>query len=208
MDETFILNRYTPDFLPVEENDIVVDIGSHIGDFSILAHKKGASKIFAYEPDNTNHKNLKKNIQNNRIKNIIAINKAVTDKKGFINFYENENNGGSSIYKVENKVIKRKVKSISLEDVFKENKLDRIDFLKIDCEGSEGLIFKNIKRDILNKINKISLEYHNNVSIMSDAEITKLLERNGFDVKKLKISTNFGHLYAKRPTTTSQVYKL
>lgn len=196
VDETFILNRYTPKFIKIKKGDIVVDIGAHVGDFSIYASIQNAKKIIAYEPDPISYNDLLSNIKNNSIKNIKPVNLAITNKKNSINFYTNKINGGNSIYKTKllNKIIR--IKSIKLEDIFTQNKIDKIDFLKIDCEGSEGLIFKSTKSIIWNKINKISLEYHNNVSILKSSELIEILVRNKFKISELKLDKNFGYIYA------------
>lgn len=194
VDETFILERYTPNFLKINKGDIVVDIGAHIGSFSIFASLQNAQQIYAYEPDRSTYDILEKNILNNNIKNIKAINVAITDKIGKAKFFLSENNGGSSIFNNKNgKLID--VQSIKLDDIFKQNKINKIDFLKIDCEGSEGLIFMSTKDKTWNKINKISLEYHNNVSPLNNNQLIKILEGNNFKTKYYKTSKDFGYIY-------------
>ena len=197
-DEIFILNRYTPKFMKIKSGDLVVDIGAHIGDFSIFSSVNKASIVYAYEPDPISYNDFLKNIKNNNIYNIKPLNLAVTNKNGLLNFYTNKINGGNSLYKTELQSKLIKIKSIKLQDVFIYNKIDRIDFLKIDCEGSEGLIFKKISKKLLNKINKISLEYHNNVSELNDRQLIKIFKTNNFKTIHKKISKDFGYIYAWR----------
>ena len=196
MDETFILDRYTPKFLTIKNGDVVVDIGAHIGDFSIFASLNSAKNIFSYEPDPNTFKLLKQNINSNNIKNIKYINLAVSDKNGECNFYINKIDGGSSFFRTTDSPKNIKVKSITLADIFTQNKISTIDFLKIDCEGSEGLIFKKATKNTLDRINQISLEYHNNVSILKSKKIMEILRKNDFKTKELKLDTNFGYIYA------------
>lgn len=196
MDEVFILRVYTPTYMQINHNDIVVDIGANIGDFSFLATLLGAKKVFAYEPDTTPFKDLKYNITTNRISNIKAINKAISNIKGSIIFYKAENNGGSSLYKSKTTVLPSKVETIRLSDIFNENKIKKIDFLKIDCEGGEGLIFESTQQSTWNKIGKISMEYHDNISLYNHHQITKLLKKYGFNVSQNKTGLGFGYIYA------------
>lgn len=196
MDETFILQRYNPGFLKIEKDDVVVDIGAHIGDFSIFANIQNASYVYAIEPDPDTYKLLIKNINLNNIKNIISLNKAVTDKVQNIKFYKANNDGGNSIYKRSKNQKPTIVESTTIDQIMKKYDLDKIDFLKIDCEGSEGLIFKTISNQTLKKINKISMEYHNNFSVLNSNEIKNILIKSGFEVKVFELDKNFGYIYA------------
>ncbi|EKE06136.1 MAG: methyltransferase FkbM family [uncultured bacterium] len=196
MDETFVLKRYTPKFLNIKRGEIVVDIGSHVGDFSILSALQGASKVYAYEPDPNTFLILKNNIISNNLQNIKIINLAVIDKVGSQSFFQNQDDGGNSIYDIlrTNKSIL--VKTTTIDEIMISQKLERIDFLKIDCEGSEGLIFKSIPIKTLKKINKISMEYHDNVSELNHMQIIKKLESAGFKTKLLKTGNQLGYIYA------------
>jgi len=45
----------------------VVDIGAHVGCFSVLAHNGGARSVYAFEPNEDNFKLLKQNSQGTSI---------------------------------------------------------------------------------------------------------------------------------------------
>jgi len=196
MDETFILRRYTPKEMVVKTDDVVVDIGANIGIFSIFAYFNGASKIISYEPDPVSFKDLQKNIKINNIHTIKPVNLAITNKNIFVKLYTYKNNGGNSVFNNDKGGKAIKVRSIKLKDVFKQNKISKIDFLKMDCEGSEGLIFKSTDKDVWSKINKLSLEYHDNSSPVSHDQIIKILETNKFMTKHVSIGEEFGYIYA------------
>jgi len=82
------------------------------------------------------------------------------------------------------------------ENIFEENKLDKIDFLKLDCEGSEGSILLSTPKPYLQRIAKIAIEFHDNVSQLNHQEIRELLEDVGFTTELSwdEISP-FGYLY-------------
>jgi FkbM family methyltransferase len=166
MDETFILERYTR-FFKICKGDTVIDIGAHVGDFTIYAIIKGAKKVFAFEPDPTSFSDLKNNIHLNSISNAILKKIAVSNKNGYAKFYVNSINGGNSLIHFNSNSNSIKVKTISIDDIFKECKIKNIDFLKIDCEGGEGLILDNPKINTWKSINKIALEYHDNASVLN-----------------------------------------
>ncbi len=198
MDETFLLRVYTPPFIPVDIGDIVVDIGANVGDFSIFASTLGASKVFSYEPDKESYGDLVSNIKNNNITNIEPVNKAVSNRKGRVKFYRTSINGGNSLYHTNDTIEKTTVISITLQDIFKYHNLKKIDFLKIDCEGSEGNIIYHTPNYVWKNIRKISLEYHDNVSQYSHNIIIRTLNNNGYETTILEISNDFGYIYAKR----------
>ena len=57
---------------------------------------------------------------------------------------------------------KIKIKSITFKEFLKLNKINHIDFLKIDCEGGEVFVFIEENKDFIkNNVNKIVLEFHN-----------------------------------------------
>jgi hypothetical protein len=76
-----------------------------------------------------------------------------------------------------------------------EKNISKIDFLKLDCEGSEYRIFENLSEDFLNIIDKIIMEYHSN----TDGRLVKMIEKlqnNGFTVKVPDVNSEIGILVA------------
>lgn len=120
------------------ENGIVVDIGANVGIISFYFAKKYPScKVYAYEPHPINYENLVKGIAENEINNVFPFNLAVLEESGYeVEIYlDEENSGASSIYYPSEKCAT--VESISLSDIVKQNGIEKIDYLKIDCEGAE-----------------------------------------------------------------------
>lgn len=157
----------------------IVDIGGSVGAFSILAAKK-AEKVFVYEPFPDNYSIIKKNISLNKLKNVIPFRTAVYSKNGKIKlFVEKENLGGHSLYGNSDNFIE--IKTTTLKGIFDSNHLDKIDLLKMDCEGAEYDILLNTPKSYLRKINKLYMEHHS-VKGHSLEQLKQLLEKNGFRV--------------------------
>jgi len=80
-----------------------------------------------------------------------------------------------------------------------ENGIDKIDFLKMDCEGSEYKILDNLPKDIFNRIITISLEFHDlKDHKYTGNRIVKILKNNNFDIVKFKYEkTYLGLNYGK-----------
>jgi len=190
----------------IKEGDTVIDIGAHIGTFSVMASskvaKKNASgKVYSFEPFKSTFNVLKKNKEINNRKNLNIINKAVSDTVGSVEFYVNDiNYAENSLNKISNKSIS--VKTTTLDSFFSEKKIKRCNLLKIDCEGAEYAILTSSKKAI-KKIDQIILEYHNPeyFNIDNKYSLKKLvayLKDNGFLVNVQRTHYYQGNLYAKK----------
>jgi FkbM family methyltransferase len=196
-DEVFLLKRYTNIHnLKINKGDIVLDLGAHVGVFSIFASQFGPRKIIAYEPEQKNFTALLRNIKSNKIKNIAANKAAVSNSSKILKLFIKKFSSNNTSSKFSKKF--ELVKSTTIAKIINEEKLDKIDFLKIDCEGCEGKIFKDISQTTLTKIRRISMEYHDNLSIMKHTEIANLLVLNNFSVELNKTGLYTGYIYAQR----------
>lgn len=54
IDEILLRDEYYLSKENFEPNDVIIDIGAHIGIFSYLCHYKGSRNIYSYEPDKEN----------------------------------------------------------------------------------------------------------------------------------------------------------
>lgn len=197
INEIWIRKFYNPEGFEIKKGETVVDIGAHIGVFSIFA-SRNAQKVYAFEPVLENFELLKSNIEINNLENIIVpINKAVSGKTEEREiFFDNDNFGGHSFYSSLKRSGEKKVSAVSLEDFIKENKIEKIDFLKIDCEGAEYDILFNCPVEILQRIEKISMEYHN-----IDKNRNAVLLKNFLEEKRFRVILSFGNeekIYAIR----------
>ena len=210
--DVIIRRVYNPPGFEIKKGDLVLDIGAHIGLFSVLA-SKNASKVFAFEPEPQNFSLLSKNKSINKIDNIFTFNKAVSGKKGSAELFLNHSNmGNNSFYQhlLGKKTDKINVETINLKDFFHQNEISQIDFLKVDCEGSEYEVFFNCPTDLLKKIKSISMEYHNIDERRNMDSMKNFLENAGF---KVEIPLNdhptakgdLGMIYASRQAEDKKI---
>ncbi len=155
---------YFKNMIDIKPGDIVIDVGAHIGMFSLLAAFCGARKVYAYEPEPNNFDMLKKNIHENGYDDvIIPINKAVSDKKGKLTLQYHlgmlKNTGKLSTHYLGGDEAQITVPSVRLDDELL--KIGTCNFLKMDCEGAEYDIFKGMNQISLEKIGRIVMEWHN-----------------------------------------------
>ena len=150
------------------KRNVCIDIGANIGAFSFFA-SHFYKKVISFEPGyyTCQAARLKINHMEN-IKNVTIHNLAVSDKSGKIvklmpTITENHKNesGNATLVNLNEtnqpKNVYDTVMTIGLEDVFKIAETDFIDYLKLDCEGSEYDIL--LKKD-LSKIGIIVAELH------------------------------------------------
>jgi FkbM family methyltransferase len=179
------LKSYTPKGFEINSKDVVFDIGGHIGSFSIYASSKAKNgNVFAFEPLITNHKKFTRNIKLNNIKNIILENKGIASTNGKRTFYTftSKNSGTSSLYDGPN-TKKITITTTTIKEVIKKNNIKKINFMKIDCEGAEYEILFNMPKNILSKIDKIAMEYHD-IENHNHKELLTFFKKNGFITRK------------------------
>lgn len=171
--------------IDINRGDTVVDIGGHIGTFTLfVASKSKTANIFVFEPLPENFKMIKRNLLLNGIKNVKLFQLAVGSRVGRqILHIDSENNGANSFYESDSdKIIQ--VNTTTLKEIFLVNKIKEINLLKIDAEGAEYDIILNCNNQDLKRIRKIVLEYHDYLSPIFDIKkIINKLTSSGFAVK-------------------------
>jgi FkbM family methyltransferase len=131
----------------VDGGDIVFDFGSSCGPFPFSIKNKNPKHVYCIEPSLEEIDSLKKNLNG---LNFTIIPKGISDIDGFDKF---------EIYGQENRF--DTVESISFKTIIKDYRIEKIDFIKTDCEGGEYSIFntENIWW-IKNNVKKIVGEWH------------------------------------------------
>lgn len=124
----------------IKNGDVVLDVGANIGYYTLIFAKlvgeKG--KVFAFEPDPTNFALLKKNVETNGYRNVILVQKAVSNKTEKTRLYLSEDNKADHrIYDSHDGRQSVEIEAIQLDDYFKDYD-GRIDFIKMDIEGAEA----------------------------------------------------------------------
>lgn len=141
----------------VQPGDIVVDLGGNMGIFTRYAHQMGASKIVTFEPDRRYFDLLKMNAP----KNATLFNAAIGDKLGKMTLTESEHLGGSNLWTENNPNHNQyEVNVYTLDYILEKNVIPKIDFLKVDIEGSEIIALNGISDENLSKIRNVAVEYH------------------------------------------------
>lgn len=172
---------------PVEfklKNDaVILDFGSNIG-CTIIDFKMRfpSAKVLGYEMHPNNFEIAKFNT--NALDGVKIFNQAVWTNKGFVAFSKKNLSDAFAISKEKiNEDESINIPSIGIADIIQENKLDRVDFIKMDIEGAELDVFDNKDLTWLNKVYSMNIEFHN-IDELKLTEYIKLLEKYQFKVYK------------------------
>lgn len=175
IDEFFVDKMYRgADQLIANNEDPILDIGAHIGMFSLYASILNPNiKIIALEPEPENYKLLKENLKQNHCKNVITKQVALvphnvipSEAEGSLSsnntntvklYLSQDSHTHSTVSKSENPT---EVPATTLEKLITQNKLDKIGLIKLDIEGAEFEIIRNMEHGTWSKIQYLVVEYH------------------------------------------------
>lgn len=155
----------------------IIDCGANIG-LSVCFFKKfyPDCEILAFEPDPSIFKVLEKNVNSLKMSKVTLINKALWDKETLLDFSSDGADGGRIEFLKDNDSNFFKIPTISLSQYLNRS----VDFLKIDIEGAELVVLKDIEH-LLENVNKIFIEYHSFKNEQQRLnEILEILTNNKF----------------------------
>ena len=142
---------------------VILDIGGHIGSFGMLARKLWPdAKIIAYEPNHESAQLYRKNVPDAFVHTAAV---SYSEAKNLVLAEDDLATGGGILMPADDLPQGRHataegIITYSLEDVFESYKLDSVDLLKLDCEGSEIDILQNMSNQLPSKIGTVLGEYH------------------------------------------------
>ncbi len=182
LDHTILVNK--------KEDIVIFDLGANEGRFyTEIVNFFGASAIKKYVGVEPNINLFKQNLLPIQDKNIVMVNKAVYSESGLdLYFTEVENHEAGNILAETNERFKwgekepkkYKVNTITISDLMKDVGVDYIDYLKVDIEGSEYALIDSLTPELCEKINQISVEFHDfidpDLKDKSDQYVQKLID--------------------------------
>ena len=222
VNEIFFWKFYNPTNLAIGSNDVVVDIGANTGVFTVFAASITRKVVYAFEPFPSTFEVLKRNIDANKLKHVIACCSAVSDKVGSTNLLLNPNDSRQNLlmehifpdkiekYQVSENLdyLKSDIEEIektvevpttTLQELMDSYQIEQIDFLKLDCEGAEEAILQSTPEAYLQRVQKIAMEFHDHLTRSNHDELQKLLEETGFITElNWEKESPLGFLYAWR----------
>lgn len=134
------------DYYKKRQNFTVLDVGANVGWYTLNIMKQyPAMNVFSFESVPVSYERLKNNLKLNNLDINQLINIGFYKENGEMEFYYDiEGSGASSLVNLRDKekINKILVTVKKLDDWIADNKLDSIDFIKCDVEGSELLVYQ------------------------------------------------------------------
>ena len=174
-------------FLEGRKDLTVLDIGGNIG-ITTYYFSQFAKNVFTLEPSKEHFEVLTTMLEYNKIKNVTPINKALYMKEGEFDFGGPENNATMrSLHSAtwQDGKPRETVTATTLPKLFEEYNIEHVDFMKLDCEGSETEIISSSSfKEVSQKIDMLVIETHN-WSGRHENQIFDALKDNGYRIERI-----------------------
>jgi FkbM family methyltransferase len=197
-----------------KQKDNFIDVGAHIGRYSIMASKRigSSDRVIAIEAHPDTFELLKKNIKLNALHNVTTINSVVTSQKGKVKLYLPGQDSGFTVYNTI--MINRakptenflEVEANTLDNILDENNIQRVNYLKIDVEGAELEVLKGAVNTLSsNKDLTLLIEVHGDANYKP---ILEIFEEYKFQIiyENKYYPSNDRHIIAKKIPYEVQQY--
>ncbi len=147
------------DHLRPKNGDVFLDIGAHVGKYALQVAKaiRKDGLVIAIEPDPRNYRLLRKNIQINKLNNVIALNIAAWNDNKPLKLFIGKNSQHSSIKRNEG-LGWITVEGKCLDDILTKYNIRHVDWIKIDVEGAELEVLKGLINTLKRMNPKIIIE--------------------------------------------------
>jgi autotransporter strand-loop-strand O-heptosyltransferase len=191
-----IADRGYERYFKIKEDDIVFDIGANVGYFALSCAKRKIKHCYCFEPMPSNFLCLNKNITElEDSQNFTLIQKAISPcKEIYVGEQQDQTTPYTEKKKTNNCTI---LDTVKLVDFTKENKIKKVDFIKMDIEGGEWDIFESEDFEwILKNTKKFVAELHLEEEIDGNAsdhrkrfntDFISRFRENGFSTKVTSI---------------------
>jgi FkbM family methyltransferase len=166
---------------------LVLDVGAHIGAFAMYMAPR-SKRLIAFEPAAENFELLRRNLGGPGHDHVEIHPLAVAGESGELEFHLSQKNSGGhgAFVRPENRRGEPvRVPAISLPVFLDEQGIDRVDVLKLDCQGTEYGIVESLEAWGLERIGRVVMEYHPYGEpdvVAARSEMIRRLERAGFRV--------------------------
>ncbi|MGB7533507.1 MAG: FkbM family methyltransferase [Halobacteriota archaeon] len=178
--------------LILEEGMNAMDIGGHTGITTVVIAKQigESGTLYSFEPVPEYFNILNKNIYRNGLKNVKTRQLAVSDHIGTTNFYKN--NASSSIVPQAG-IPGFQVDTTTIDTFLKEENVERMDLINMDCEGSELFVLKGAEKTLRRNKDKIKIFCEVHHSMLRDLgisvqDLVKYLQELGLQVHSVSLT--------------------
>lgn len=174
--EMRFLNRY------LRADMTFIDAGANQGEFSLFASKRlSKGKVLAFEPMSAFFDRLVSNIALNDMNNVQCYRLGLSDHEGEVPIYFNEDNalnheGLASLFPLRQKDEKKEVITlVLLDEIVVRESVEKVDFIKIDVEGSEWAVLKGSQRILKKDKPALMVELNDETALMAGYQVDDMI---------------------------------
>ena len=149
------LRRFRFFFSLAQQAQTTIDVGAYVGFYTLIAaHANPSGRVYSFEPMSDVFERLRSNVALNGLENVLCINSAVGDEDGGAEFFymPSEMPCSSSLsYQFMSSVVDLKVSTVpvtTLDRFVLENRIERVDLVKIDTETTEPQVIRGMTRTL------------------------------------------------------------
>ncbi len=141
---------------PLNSDSVVLDLGANRGEFAKQMSARFGGRYFLAEANPRLAEQLRADDR------FPVWDCAVADKEGEVDFHINQNDLGSSLLELPSRWFRETVaiRARRLESLIAEVDAMRIDLLKLDIEGAEVAVLRDVSESTLRAIGQITVEFH------------------------------------------------
>jgi FkbM family methyltransferase len=149
------LQRTMPGYIAkrdIKKGDVVIDGGAYVGEFALYAAKASGDtgQVIVFELDPIIFKKLKANVILNDLRNVILIEKGLWSKEDLLKFSGGTQGGNLFSNRLDCNTSTHEVFVTTIDVELEKLGISKVDFIKLDLEGSEIEVLKAAKKTLLN----------------------------------------------------------
>ena len=178
------LMLHEADYEPVEwvelnKGDVFLDIGAFVGWHSIRAARivGPAGRVISLEPDETNRRQLERNLALNDVANCTIVPLAAWSKSGVDLGWFTEKS--PDCCRVEENQAASGIKTITVDDLVANLQLERLNWIKMDIEGGEVKALRGVEKTLSELRPSMFVEVHDTVE-----PVKELFNRFGYSIER------------------------
>jgi FkbM family methyltransferase len=214
--ETFKRGQYRRPGFELRPDDTVIDIGANIGMFALWVEPQiPRGRLICIEPNPRSLECLRLNISQNDLRNVTVVAAAAGSENGTMElachpgweglahnaafdapwFFNNSMTGRLARWLLQrslrhpHQAAEAKpivVQQMPLARIMDEHGMTTVNFLKVDCEGSEYEILRSLDAADWERIERAVIEYHDFGRGRNHRELMQILRDNGFEVEVVR----------------------
>jgi FkbM family methyltransferase len=178
-DEFHFIQRY------VRADSIVLDVGANIGIYTLWLSQfvKDEGRVIAFEPDPKNYERCAENLRRNRLDTVRLEQVALSNECGTLQFSVGQDTENHLLPADAVSASSISVEATTLDEYCRRNGIASIDFMKIDVEGAELMVFQGAATVLGgSRIGVIQLELNDALEKygIQRSDVVQLLEGHGY----------------------------